>query len=266
MFIKNNSKGHIESIILKKKELIFPWGIECGDSMGFFSQTDSGVRSSNEYLKIKITNSSSSSIQKVNLSDGELIVGSNNQWNKKEIERNVYAKAVKDTFLMDFVLRYRFKKNIFHTAIINKKKIIHNKTNIYYQYPVKEAMLLGEDCKITIKLNEVETADIFKPYMYVRDFEDEWIIHCRLLPEVFEKKVLKLNVPWYNKSIPQFLSNIILSIPILQKRTWYRTEKKKYSSWNLIGRFFKPSSYPLAMLKAGKIISINSTFFIETLK
>lgn len=164
--------------------------------------------------------------------------------------------ALTDSYLMDFVVGYSFPKTWFDSAIINNQKIIHQDSRRRHQHPVTQAILISSfNQKITIDF-VVQTANLLTPVMYVRDFKDSWIIHCRLLPKNYDKEIIKINFPLKYQAIPQQLSDYILKNYKIKKYLWYRAETKPYSIWNLLFKYFRPSAYPLVLIPKNKTISI----------
>lgn len=249
--------GIIKELIFDNKNIIKPWGFETADSSAFFSlEKDFGYR-----YKIISKNSFSDSY----VNEGTLhVVMKEGSWllrykdeilNKSIIKRVYKITCLEDTFFMDFVTRFRFKKKFFVKAEIANKSIFHKNSNIYHQFPVSFVKLFSYSNENNIEINIVnkEVPDGMSSYMYVRDNKDEWIIHARMLPNRFDKVVIKLCNEWFKtRPIPIFLSKILLSNQKVKNALWYRGEKSNFS--NKLLRFINPAAFPMVKLKKGTVL------------
>ena len=84
---------------------------------------------------------------KIGLSGNDVINESEN-----EIEREIELEALDDINLLDFVMRYRFRKECIKKAMIAGKEIIHQDSNKYYQFPVMSVELTGKLYKINCSI------------------------------------------------------------------------------------------------------------------
>jgi hypothetical protein len=259
----NKKKGFVEKLFIKNKNIIFPWGIECGDSSSFFSLTEKGWRVDKKFLKKIIKENSTKGNVQIRMSEGLLNLNYEDKFESKIITRKATLRALKDSYLMDFVVRYRFKKKFFKYAKINNRKIYHNNSNKYYQYPVKKAFLVANGFKVKISFENYQTLENFKPVMYVRDYKDEWIVHCRLFPKKGGKEIVKLNTTWYNRALPQRLSKFLLKSSFLKKIIWYRMERSPYPRWNFLFKYLlKPCGYEVSLLEKDKNIKLSTKMSI----
>ena len=152
---------------------------------------------------------------------------------------------------MDFVMRFRFKKAYFPSATINGRTYQHANTNLYYQYPVREARLGGGEYCVKVTVEDVQCPKAFFPQMYVRDHDDEWVVHARMVPVSWEKEVVKLCNPWAKtRPLPQFLSKALLSVPFIKKQLWYRGERKPFTDPFL--KRINPLACPIVKLNQGE--------------
>jgi hypothetical protein len=135
--------------------------------------------------------------------------------------------TLEDSWFMDFVSRFQFKKEFFDKVIIGNRELIHRNTNLYYQYPVDEVELSGKDLDIIIKAKETITIEKFKLNMYARDYPGLWIIHARLMPKKWDNEIIKICCSWYNRAIPQRISDALLSSRRIKNFLWYRGERKQ---------------------------------------
>ena len=223
----------ISSLDVEGKNVIFPWGVETADSHSFFSLEEGvGWRYQEMRRFQKVSTTEVETKRRVKMREGywqlhlkERLVGGNT------VIRNSHLRCLEESFFMDFVLRFRFKKTAFTQATIADQIFFHQNTNIYRQYPVDCATLEGPKLVATIAIKQFQAPPGFAPYLYVRDAPDEWVVHARMLPQTGQKTVIKLCNSWARtRPLPQWLSDLILAIPQVKKALWYRCENKPYTS------------------------------------
>ena len=250
-----SKEGYIEKFFIDKKNIIYPWGIETSDSAGFFSLNENSCRQKVLSKKIKIKNKmlSGEIESKLPHSHWKLIIDEKISENK--IQRNNRLVCLDDCEFNDFVSRFRFQKEFINSVEIAGKKLFHKSSNIYYQFPTKKVILnLNSGKKIMIELKSYKTIPGLEPVIYARDFGEEWIIHARLFPKSPKIKQIKILRDWYNKAIPQYISNILLKIKPLYSFLWYRGERKGY---------FPIGAYGLVKGKKGDILELVSEISIQ---
>lgn len=249
--------GYIDKLFIDEKDIINPWSIEAADSYSAFRLTDDGLRIERQH--------NFNFDKKKNILKGNLQVRARQgEWNIKysdnirnnSIERKASLKAVKDSYLMDFVIRYRFKKDFFDYGLINKMRIEPKSSFTYHQFETNHAELVGKNFKCTIKFTTSKKLNGKKYVMYISDKSDEWVVHCRILPEDGDDYTLKLSTFWYDKALPKFISKPVIQNEKLRNFLLYRGERKPYKKpFSLLA----PNVYPLMFLNEGQIISIEST-------
>lgn len=263
MLLKWNDQGSLENLSVDGRNLIEPWGIEFADSNSFFSLEEGGWRSIRKEVTIQKEAKKLKGSMKVELSEGMFKLNFSDSVENNSIIRIASLVAIQDSWLLDFVLRFRFKKKYFHSAIIANQTIKHSNSNIYHQFPTNRVNLIGDKNTLQVNLTESKHPSNFSPFMYVRDSGDEWIVHCRLLPSSPKKVILKLNVPWYNRALPDSASHYILYSNRLKQSLMYRGERRRFSKVNIIGRFFKPSAYPMVRMDKFDTLKLSTTFHIK---
>jgi hypothetical protein len=72
----------------------------------------------------------------------------------------------------------------------------------------------------------------------------------RLLPSKWDKEVVKISRSWYNKAIPQWMSNAFLRSDRVKSFLWYRGERSRPNS--LLNAF------PMVLIEKGKTIELES--------
>lgn len=243
-------KNLVSELFLKDGfNFINPWGLETADSWSFFS-LEQGVGYRYKILREKIECDENTLYQEMDIKfhEGSFSLTHKEILSEKAITRESHLTALSDATFMDFVQRYRFKKEFFDYAVIAGKKIIHSNSNIYYQFPVKDVLLQGKELAVKVSIKNAETASKFLPMMYVRDRGDEWIVHVRMIPILDSNIVIKLCSRFFKTSpLPPWLTSAILKVPGLKKALLYRSERSPYRS--KIMNFFAPNAFPLVSLK-----------------
>jgi len=248
--IKNNV---ISELIINNENIIKPWGFECADSSSFFSLEEGyGWRYNLVSKNYKFTNKHYDEKLIVDMKEGKWKLNVHDIINNnRNIVRFVRADCLEDTIFMDFVMRFRFKKQVIEYALISDKKILHKNSNIYHQYQVDQVFLEGEKYKINIEILDSFLPENMKSYIYVRDSKDEWVVHIRMLPKRYHKKVIKICKGWAKtRPLPQSLSNLLLKSKKIKNFLWYRGENRPKNN-NIFLKLFNPSAFPMAKVKKG---------------
>ncbi len=241
-------EGCIDKLFVNNQNIIKTWGFETADMSSFFSVSGGGYR--NKILK-KTTNISDTRHAAdliVQMHGGTWKLNIDEEIKGNKIIREHQLTTLEDSWVMDFVSRFQFKKEFFDKAVIDDREYIHKNTNIYYQYHVNEARLIGKDFNVIVRTKEAISTDKFKLYTYVRDFNDVWVVHARLMPKEWDREIIKICRSWYNKAIPQCISEILLSSGTIRDFLWYRGEKKQAN--------FPLNAYALVKLKKGEKLQL----------
>jgi hypothetical protein len=245
--IENNV---IQKLFYNNQNIINPWGFETADSSAFFSlEKDIGWRYTKilEEYKSSETQNKAHLITKMQEGKWELFV--DDEFQENTIIRKVEATTLEDSYFMDFVLRYRFKKEFIEYAEINNKKYFHQNTNIYYQFPVNKVFLKGKGFDIKLTIIDSIVPNKMKPVMYVRDNRDEWVVHVRMIPKKWDKEVIKICTGWAGtRPLPQKIAKTLLKWKWLKKQLWYRGERKPYSC-RLFRKFINPCAFGMVKVK-----------------
>lgn len=255
----HKTKGYISQLLVRNRNVINSWSIEAADSHSAFRLVDEGLRV-RKILTLRPNRDFLEGEVMVDASEGKWKISYTEQARGSTIVRNANLTALEDSFLMDFVIRYVFKKSKFREGEINGRKIRHSDSYIYYQYPVREALLKGRSCDVTVKLVRNGGAGLFKPVMYISDQPNAWSVHCRLLPKKIDKYVLKLCSEAYNDALPDLLAKPFVSIAKVRDALLYRGERKPYKRpWSLLA----PNIYPMVLLKKGGKISLATQCIVK---
>ena len=248
--------GLIKELTLENGEnLIFPWGVETADEWSFFSLERSvGYRYERTHEKIEGFENKQQVELDVQMCQGEFRLSIYDELKLDQVLREVSLETLKETRLMDFVMRFRFKKEFFPRAHIVGQSFEHKNTNIYHQYVTSEASLSGPLGKIKIEVLDAYVPQTMTQHLYVRDRGDEWIIHVRMLPHSWDRETIKLcNSFFKTRPLPQFFSRLILSFDSLRSALWYRGERSPY-----IGKFLRwlnPNAFPMCSFPKGEKLS-----------
>jgi hypothetical protein len=246
-------RNTIEKLFVNGENIIQPWGVETADSSAFFSLEDGfGYRYSVLHHSIEYTDTTCSMKMVVSMKEGkwELTI-EDAIVDATKISRRVHLLCLEDSYFMDFVMRFRFSNAFFSKAYIADKVYTHKNTNIYYQYPVDTASLEGERYNVNITVKDSVCSPHMKPHMYVRDNDGEWVVHARMIPQQWQKEVIKLCNNWAKtRPLPQCISRPLLAIPSVREALWYRGERGPFTG--KVMRRIQPLACPLVQMKAGE--------------
>lgn len=243
-----SNKGYIKELNINNQNIILPWGVETSDSSGFFTLNEEGCRQKIVKKDSRISKNSISIIIEARLPHSHWELNIDESIRDKSITRINRLTCLEDCQFNDFVSRFRFKKEFVKSIEIANKKLIHKDSNIYNQYPVKKVVVnLVSGKKIEIKIKSYKTIQGLEPVIYARDSGNEWVIHARLFPKDPKIKQIKILRQWYNRAIPQWISNILLKIKPIYNFLWYRGERKGY---------FPIGAYGLVKGKKGDILEL----------
>lgn len=243
-------KNVISELDYKGQNIIKPWGFETADSSAFFS-LEKGVGW--RYEKLEETYDFDNFNFKANLitqmQEGKWKLKIDDNIKENTISRKVEAITLEECFFMDFVMRFRFKKEFIEYAEISDEKYFHNNTNVYYQYPVDKVFLKGKGFDVNISIIDKIVPEKMEPVMYVRDNKDEWVVHVRMVPKSWDKEVIKICTAWAGtRSLPQFISKPLLSIKAIKNALWYRGERSPYKC-RIFRRFINPCAFGMVKVK-----------------
>jgi hypothetical protein len=226
--------------------------VETADSSAFFSlEPDIGYRYSVNSTNIQTSDMSNSYDMKVDMPDGMWHLSGNDILEDNQIIRTSILTCLEDTKLMDFVMRYRFRKSVFDYSIINGKRIPHSNDNKYHQYKTERIRFIGPKYNVEIKVLDSVSPKELEPQMYVRDHPDEWIAHARMFPVDWDEEIIKLCNSWAGtRPLPSQLTKVLLKSDSLREFLWYRNEKQPYN--RKILRFINPNAFALPELTQGE--------------
>lgn len=245
-------KNVISELYYDSVNLIKPWGIETADSSAFFSlEKGVGWRNTRYFEKYEVSDDQYKANVVCGMKEGMWELNVDDCICKNGVIRKAHAVTHKDSIFMDFVMRFRFKKEFIEYAEIAGEKYIHRNTNVYYQYPVDMVFLQGKGFGIRISVLDKIVSEKMMPVMYVRDHCDEWVVHIRMIPKSWDKEVIKICTSWAGtRPLPQLISQPLLAIKSLKKALWYRGERAPFEN-RFVRRFLNPAAFAMVRLPKG---------------
>lgn len=249
------SDGVIQELRKDGCNFIYPWGVEAADTLGFFSlERGVGYRHTREFEEFQVHETSSRSRFIVRMPEGRWDLALRDEIeNAQSLLRRAVLTTLEHTVLMDFVVRFRFRKEWFPSAEIGVLRLRHRASDIYHQYPVREARLNGHAFSVRVAVEDSFCSRAMQPSLYIRDHADEWVVHARMIPKEFHKEVIKICSGWARTlPLPAWASRALLALPGVRPRLWYRNERNPYP--RLIRRLLNLNAFPMAWLPAGESI------------
>ena len=219
-----------------------PWGLECSNQHSFVTLTDR-TRNAKQVGDIW------------HLSGGRIhIAYETRKPTPNTIGLKLRIQALDDILLQDAVIRLVFDKTAIGHGRIADKTVQHTNSDKYLLYPTNEAELIGQDgATVSVTLDHADGAGRFDPYMYLRDRDDHWIIHARLLPsDPVDQVWLRWANRFFTLSAPGWFSALFWRMPVFKKLLWRLRER--------MGRHCPEiQAVPLNRLKAGQSLSMEVT-------
>jgi hypothetical protein len=248
--------GVIDELRTDGRNVILPWGIETADSSGFFSlERTIGYRHTREAEEFRADETCSRGTIVARMPEGrwELRLDDRIEGDRT-VRRSAVLTSLEDTVLMDFVMRFRFRKECFASAEIAGRRLQHRASDVYHQYPVRAARLNGGDLSVHVEIEGARHPDAFEPQLYVRDHANEWVVHARMIPRKVHKEVIKICNGWAGtRALPAWASRATLALPGARSLLWYRNERKPYP--RVVRRLFNPNAFPMALLCKGESLA-----------
>ncbi|MFH1422781.1 MAG: hypothetical protein ABIH42_08740 [Planctomycetota bacterium] len=227
------------------------WGEEIGDSSSFYSPVTGGQRTEVSSVSVIETHTTLKYSFQLKMRDGIWQIKSSYRLLENAVNRESSFEALTDNFAVDFVSRFVFPLNDYQCGEIAGKKVDSTKSNKYFQFPVKEAVLFGRDRKTIIKITDVSAPQYLSPFLYLRHSKHEgWIAHARLLPNKWDNEILRICHPLFNKPVPDLISKPVLFLPFLARKLRYFRERT--------GSRLPFSSYPIVNVPKGTVVTIKT--------
>lgn len=251
----NVDQGVIRALHLHGQNFILPWGIETADTVGFFSlEKPIGYRHVREIENFRSDAHRAQSETIVRMPEGYWALHLDDCIeNASTLRRHASLTSLEDTVLMDFVMRFRFRKEFFPSAEIAGQTLRHRASDVYHQYPVRTVRLNGVEFSIHIEVEQANNNGVLEPNLYVRDHANEWVVHARMVPKKIYKEVIKICNKWAGtRALPSWANSAVLGIPGVRTFLWYRNERQPYP--RIVRRLFNPNAFPMALLPKGSTL------------
>ncbi|OSQ39753.1 hypothetical protein [Thalassospira mesophila] len=220
-----------------------PWGFEASDRVSFLTLDDNSRHVNHAGTDINFKNS-------------RWRLEYQTRPSQKDTAITISARftALTGGPLQDAVIRLVFDKTAIDHGMIANQKYHHRNSDKYRLFPTRQVQLhTRDDRKIDVTLDHAEGAGRFAPYMYLRDRDESWIIHARLLPIA---PIDDIWLRWANRlftlTCPQKLARLIWKAPGGKAILWRLREK-----W---GRHAPEiQAVPLNILKPGQSLYLEVT-------
>lgn len=215
------------------------WGIECSDRSSFVTLT---APPRNAFARNGIWH----------LSDGRLRIDLDTTHPAPDrIDIHARFTALDPVRLQDAVVRLVFEKNNILHGIIANQTVRHTNSDKYRLYPVKQAELISRSGhRASVYLTGYDGATRFNPYLYLRDRDDHWIIHARLLPiDPVDQVWLRWANRFFTLSAPDSLAKWLWHIGPVRCALWRLRERMGRRCPEL-------QAVPLNQLEAGQSLSL----------
>jgi len=219
-----------------------PWGLECSDQHSFVTLTDQ-PRNAKQVGDIW------------HLFGGRIrIAHETRRPTPNTIGLKLCIQALDNILLQDAVIRLIFDTTAIKHGRIADKTVHHTNSDKYRLHPTNKVTLIGQDgATISVSLDHADGAGRFDPHMYLRDRDDHWIIHARLLPsDPVDRVWLRWANRFFTLSAPDWFSTFLWRMAPLKKLLWRLRER--------MGRHCPEiQAVPLNRLGAGQSLSMEVT-------
>ncbi|MFZ1398643.1 MAG: hypothetical protein WAS33_17185, partial [Candidatus Promineifilaceae bacterium] len=171
------------------------------------------------------------------------------------VTRTAVFTTLADSWAMDLVMRFAFRRSQISQAQIADKRLIWDGANYYHQYPVQQVTLFHSHGHIQLHLNTAECPSNWQQVMYVRcsPQEDAWIVHLRLLPRNWQREILKLRlVGARHVVLPDLWGRLLRRWPRLEAHLRYAGEFNRFN-------FGRINAIPLNRVPAHMQFTISAT-------
>jgi hypothetical protein len=232
------------------------WGAETADRKSFFTLAETSRCCEIRQFETRGTGNGFTQRIEAKLAEGHWVMDRTVEICDNRVHVSQELCCLDRSVLVDFVVRFKFSKDSFTTGTIDGRTIDHRNRNVWYQFPVDEAILSGPHGRAVVRLHSARLGGKFHSVLYIRDEPGAWIVHVRLLPS--EPADLYM-VRWYNRifrfAFGDRLSRLILNWEWFKRRLWFLAERR--------GGRPAIQAQPLALLEKGTKIGILAECSIE---
>lgn len=218
------------------------WGIECSDRHSFVTLTDT-PRSA--YFKDGVWHMASGRL-KIELKTV--------QTSPNTLTIKAAFTALANITLQDAVIRTVFDKSNIKHGFIADQTIPHTNSDKYRLRKTDHVKLVSKGGQVvTVRLTKSDGVGRFQPYLYLRDRDDHWIIHARMLPiEPVDQVWLRWANRFFTASAPDAIARLLWKFKPTQKLLWRLRERLGRSCPEI-------QAVPLNILKSGQSLSMEVT-------
>jgi len=262
---KDQSKIHTPD-----KRFIIDLGIEYGTLTTFYSQRhpERGNVLKRNYNIAKLCEkeasiTTESYIKGYIQDEAEIFIKDNLSLNGSTFTRITAFKSLRDSLIMDLVVRYVLFNEIIKSIEISGNNLMHASKNIYYQYPVNNACIyLDEGLKVEISSTK-KIKERFGSYLYFRDEgcwdykEKYWVFHSRILVNQPEETVIKGCHKFYNRPFPGFIDKMFKRLPLYMYFHRIRENKCTWFPFQVNGAAWLKKGDELEITDTWRILSEN---------
>lgn len=224
------------------------FGIEFSDEFSFLTLTEEPRFTYTTIEKSSSSANASFCRRFIQMAQGEFILTTKTSVDtvNRFIEISASLESKKDTYIQDFVVRMKFRKEGVSYANINNLRLVHLNSQKYSQHECDHVELVCETgASLRIERIKAERTDNSVFTLYARDLNDHWIVHSRLIPGTDPDRY---NLRWINRyfwlSAHDKLSRMLSRFKPLKNWLWYRKERigRKAAEYQLIGLMKFPAS------------------------
>ncbi|MFV1850619.1 MAG: hypothetical protein ACMZ66_07920 [Thalassospira sp.] len=218
------------------------WGIECSDRNSFVTLTDTSRKA---FFKDGVWHLASGRL-KIELKTA--------QTSASTLTIKAAFTALDDIALQDAVIRTVFDKSNIKHGIIADQTIPHTNSDKYRLHKTDHAKLVSKGGHVvTVHLRKPDGTGRFEPYLYLRDRDDHWIIHARMLPiDPVDHVWLRWANRLFTASAPNAIARLLWKCKPTQKLLWRLRERLGRSCPEI-------QAVPLNILKSGQSLSMEVT-------
>lgn len=227
------------------------WGIETADRGSFVSSTEGGWNNHQTVVENHIFDDAGRAVIDVTMSESHHLLTAECAIAGNAIARKISATTLQAGVFQDFVCRFRFDARHFPTGQIAGRTLEHKGSNVWHQFPVHEASVLGPLGSFEVKATDWETADLFTLQCYLRDEPTGlWILHLRMMPIREDLFWIRWQNRFGDLKVTGRAAKVLLRNQRLRKALWYYAERH--------GGRPNIQAQPLAVVPAATSISIAS--------
>ena len=246
--------GSLRELHVEGQQIIRPWGFETADARAFFSLETGGWGGQVLRREVARTAAGQQAFVTVRMAEGLWRARLTDSVSDRVIARQFSYRAEEDTWAMDLVMRFAFRRRAVSAAEIAGRTIAWDGANLYHQHEVRRVALRLNGRQMRISVTAGDHPPEWRLFMYVRcsPTEDAWVVHVRLLPPEWQREIIKLR--WLGSRhlvFPEWMSRGLLRIKPLARHLRYAGEQRRFMGSRL-------NAYPLLLIPRGTVIELKA--------